>query len=338
MTLDRAAHLRERRSVERSPAVEALPRDHAKRELIAARIDVGAGELLGRHVRGRPHHRADRRGLERCRGRRRRIGSDLDDPREPEVRNARSIVVADQHVLRLEVAMHDPGGVRRGQTAPGVDQHRDDRAPRSSRRREPHTQRRAAHVLHRDVGRAIDRPDLEHVDDIRMRELRHRDRLALQANVAGARAMNLECDVAIERDVARQVHRSHATATEQRRDLVALVDRRSDDAVGIAINLTQRRLSLIRSERERHDGPTALALVEVTVERGARIRSDQSIDQRRQRVVIGAIHDLADQLHRARGDGHRDQRDRRRRCEVADRICNGRVKRVCNDLRQHLAH
>ena len=57
---DVVAELVERLALERALAVERLVERDAEGELIGARVDVAAGELLGRHVRGRAEHGARR--------------------------------------------------------------------------------------------------------------------------------------------------------------------------------------------------------------------------------------------------------------------------------------
>jgi hypothetical protein len=49
--------------------------------------------------------------------------------REPEVGHAHASVAADEHVLRLEVAVHEAGGVRGGEPGARVDEDRERVAP-----------------------------------------------------------------------------------------------------------------------------------------------------------------------------------------------------------------
>ncbi|MFO0636794.1 MAG: hypothetical protein U0168_28520 [Nannocystaceae bacterium] len=112
-------------------AEQALPQRDAEGELIGAVIDREPAPLLGGHVRRRAHDRAGHgqtldhvggRALGRARQRRasgctrrgrlrRQLALDVDAPRESEVEHAHATVVADQHVVGLEVAVHQPDGV-----------------------------------------------------------------------------------------------------------------------------------------------------------------------------------------------------------------------------------
>ena len=77
--------------------------------------------------------------------------------------------------------MDEAGGVRGGEPASG--RRRASRRSRASCAAPCASQPRsvvAADVLHRDVHAIVDGRDLEHVDDVGVRELGHRDGLALQ--------------------------------------------------------------------------------------------------------------------------------------------------------------
>ena len=82
---------------------------------------------------------------------RRRFGRAVvaEPAREPEVGDEHAAVARAQHVVRLEVAMHEAGRVCGGEPAPGGEQ----RAPHVVARRlvlEPRIERRALDELHRD--------------------------------------------------------------------------------------------------------------------------------------------------------------------------------------------
>ncbi len=74
-------------------------------------------DLLRRHVANRPHHRT-RIGVDHARRHIRlcftSVGA-LDQLGESEVKNFDLIVVSDEDVVRLEVTMDDPFGVRCGE-------------------------------------------------------------------------------------------------------------------------------------------------------------------------------------------------------------------------------
>src|SRR5262245_55924201 len=110
--------------------MQRFPRDDTERELIAARVDGVAAELLGSHVRRRAE---DRTGLgHRARGAPDRLlVAACANASETKVRHARATVLADQHVLRLEVAMDETRGVGRREAGAGLQQHVDDLPPAS---------------------------------------------------------------------------------------------------------------------------------------------------------------------------------------------------------------
>jgi hypothetical protein len=208
---------RERREVvgtKRRAAMERLPERRAERVLVRAGIGGPSGVLLGRHVRRRAHHgavlgerhrevgvaaRADRR----CARARRRVGL-VHRAREAEVHHAHAPVVADQHVGRLEVAMHDPLCVRGREASPGGDEHLHDRGPRSRRAAEPVAQGVALHVLHRDEEHAVVDIHVVHGHDVGMRQLGHRLRLSHHPSAAGG-AVALGQTQALHRDLASEL-------------------------------------------------------------------------------------------------------------------------------------
>ena len=141
---DRPAKLVDRTAGERPRAGERLPRRDAERELIRARVRRATVELLRRHVCRRADQRpgagqARRRQrvaaaerLQRVVERHRRIGGDAARARrragtavlrhvarEPEVGVHDPPVALAQHVVRLEVAVHQPRGVGGGEPAAG---------------------------------------------------------------------------------------------------------------------------------------------------------------------------------------------------------------------------
>ena len=113
---------------------------------------------------------------------------------EPEVDQHHAIVVGDEHVVGLEVAVHDAGGVGGHEAERGLLEHRDDLAPRSRPTIQPLPQRHATQPLHHQedtelplaavtgarvvaVGGGAGVVDL---DDVGVPQLRERLRLALQ--------------------------------------------------------------------------------------------------------------------------------------------------------------
>ena len=136
--------------------------------------DGSAAELLGRHVRRRSEQlpgvgqRAVARELFLA-----RLGRGLDRAvgRQPEVDDPHATIGADDHVVRLEVAVHQAGFVRRGESLTGLAKDPEDLGPRSLGPVEPLTQILAGHQLHRDEGVALVLADLVDRDHVGMRQL-----------------------------------------------------------------------------------------------------------------------------------------------------------------------
>ncbi len=118
-----------------------------------------AERLLGGDVVGRAEHAA--------------VGRQavlLERARDPEVGHLGGSLVVDQHVLGLDVAVHDVVGVRAAQGARDLDAvgHglRDLQPPEPA---DPLLQRLAVDVLEDDVGTALVLARVDHVHDVRVR-------------------------------------------------------------------------------------------------------------------------------------------------------------------------
>jgi hypothetical protein len=206
---------------ERAPAVQPFVERDAEAELIGARVGGLGAVLLRRHVGRSSQHRAgvSQRHRERAfLGR--RMGRPLSRHRrvhQPEVDHAHAAVARQEHVVRLEVAVGEPGPVGGLQTAPGLDEHVDHLAPRPARRLQPLAQRAAVVQLHDEEDLVLDGADLVHGDDVGMRQARHRLRLAQEASArllpaqaaARPRTQDLERHLAVEQRIVRDVHDAH---------------------------------------------------------------------------------------------------------------------------------
>jgi hypothetical protein len=227
----RVDELHHRRRRERSAPVDGLEQRDAVAELIGARVHLRGSMLLGCHVRRRPEHGARlRHARAQLRARRRRvllgrivIGM-VPTHREPEVEHHDALGrlrLAHHHVVRLEVAVDEPGGVRRSEAPPDVEECSSDLRPAALRLLEPARERDAVDELHRDVDLALERADLVHRDDVGMRHLGHRLRLANEPRLHLARAIavrvgaqQLERHLAIELWIVRRIDDAHAAAAE----------------------------------------------------------------------------------------------------------------------------
>jgi hypothetical protein len=216
------------RAIGRSP-YSASYSEHAEAELVAARVGRCARRpLLGRHVRGRTDHRAglgQRAGEQIRRRLRARLGVGIVLAAcEPEVGDARAALAVDEHVVELEVAVDDAGGVRGDEPASRAAKQLEHLAPAALLSLEPAPQRLAWHELHREKYATGVRADVVDRDDVRVRQPRHRLRLAQQARLrvdAAAGPHQLDRDVAHELRVGRREHDAHATFADLIRDDVA---------------------------------------------------------------------------------------------------------------------
>ncbi len=224
----RAHLLRDLRDRDRDRVV-ALPRPCAGRELvehdaereqIRARVDLAAGELLGRHVARRSDHRADLRDV--------RI---VEAARDAEIGDHHALRETvdrplDEHVVRLEIAMHDPDRVRGREAFAQLHRDRQQAPPRHRARRELR-ERRALDQLHRQELHARVLADVEHARDVAVLDPPGQAHLAAKPfdRVVGQPvAQDLERDVLAELGVDRRVHAPHAAAAEPAHDAIAVRD------------------------------------------------------------------------------------------------------------------
>ncbi len=158
------------RARERHRAGGQQVQDHAEREQIRPMIGLAVHRRLGRHVR--PLAYDQRLGVLGDRGH-----------RDAEVQQLHRAVVAEDDVVRRDVAMHDrqpvPGKVGR---PVGVMQRLRDLANDEAGLAERHrrlaraqllghfAQVAAVHEFHREVQSAADLADVEHLDDVRVHE------------------------------------------------------------------------------------------------------------------------------------------------------------------------
>ena len=185
-----------------------LVEDDPERVEVGALVDRRAPRLLGREVLRGADDRAD---LGHLRG---------AGPRDAEVGHLDVPVAADDHVVRLDVAVDDVVAVRLGERAEDLAGELD---RRQRRRRaladEQLLQRRPVEVLHRDVVGALRLAAVVDADDVRMAEARGVARLALEpldellvARVA--LVQHLQRDLAAELLVLGQVDVGHAAGAE----------------------------------------------------------------------------------------------------------------------------
>jgi hypothetical protein len=215
----------------RRPLVTERQR-HAEAPLIGAGVGLAPEELLGRHVGRGSRHGAEHRigGQARAHERRRVPAQRVDlraelelqqrpcvvDARDAEVEHEHAAVVAQHHVVGLEVAVHEPLGVGASQARARGLEHREDLCPRALRQGEPPLERDPVDELHHDEREPLDLADLVDLRDVGVGEpghglgLAHEPALTLVAPLPP----QLDGDLAIELLVVRGVHHPRPAAAE----------------------------------------------------------------------------------------------------------------------------
>ena len=223
---------------ERQVAAEHLVQHDPHRVDVRLGADRQAAGLLRREVLGgaddRPH-------LGHLLG--------VGRPGDAEVGHLEPALVGQDHVVRLDVAVHHPlavGGVERGQRLGGVV----DRLGLGQRGAAGDLllERRPVQVLHRDVRRAHGLAAVVDRDDVGMPQAGGRGRLTPEpldeARVAGvAVGQDLDRHLAPERLVGGEVHVGHAARSELALDQVAAVEELADEGEGAHEAATLPRLS-----------------------------------------------------------------------------------------------
>ena len=179
--------------------------------------------------------------------------------RQTEVEHLRLPLLIHEHVVRLEVAVENPRGVRSREPAPGLDVHSDQRAGPPLRLVSPLAQGRAAHVLHRDEHVVAERADVVDGDDVRVRHLRHRLRLAEEARArlsrgdAGRclRAEHFDGDATFELAVEREIDDPHPAVPDVLQDDVP-AERRAGDKLAARRRFPSARPLTVRQRSLGH--------------------------------------------------------------------------------------
>ena len=164
---DRGHHLDTGGAFERRFPAEALVQHQPEAEDIATRIHHFAAHLLRRHVAGRAHHgsgRCARHPL--CLVASRHGGGDLFG--QPEIEYLGAPIARHHDVFGLDVAMHDPGRMRRCQCVRHLPSQFDHAALRQRATLDPLAQGFAFDELDDDVDEPILRARIVHREDVRV--------------------------------------------------------------------------------------------------------------------------------------------------------------------------
>jgi hypothetical protein len=127
-------------------------------------------------------------------------------------------VARQQHVVRLDVAVHHPARVRHGERAGHVAQNADGVHHRQRPARETCSQRLPFNEGHEEVRQPIELAGIEHRDDERMLQRCRRTDFAPKALEAHSRcqlrAEHLDGDAAVEPPIVGHIHPRHTPAHE----------------------------------------------------------------------------------------------------------------------------
>ena len=220
--------LRVRRAVEWLLAREHLVGEHAERILVREACDLLVVALLGTHVV---------RSADRGPGRRQVLLLLLLHLGDTEVGHDRPAVLVDHDVRRFDVPVNDMLLVSVGERAGDLrEDHLRHGQIDATLLRDHGLERAALDELHDEVDhrlRLFDRVDL---DDVRVAQARGRLRLALEARYHARarhelRQHGLDRDLAVQREVEREIHGRHATTAELPIDVV-FPERRLSEQLG----------------------------------------------------------------------------------------------------------
>jgi len=199
---------------ERDQSREHLVGDGRQRVAIGCGPDLVAGHLLGRHVG---------RGAGRDAGQRRQRGA-LEQLRQAEVGQYQGLVLLEQHVGGLHIAVHDSLRVRVVEAGGDAAQESQCRAPRKKPVAQSAGEVSPWDVLNDHVRRPLVLAEIEDVEDVRMSHPRNRLRFVPESrDRVGVRRdgmHDLDCTGARELGVVGTVDSAHRTLANELQDLV----------------------------------------------------------------------------------------------------------------------
>ena len=213
--------LRHGAAPERIAAGEHFVEHRAEGEDVRPVIDRLAAHLFGRHVAGRTDHRAWSRGGRAVPNRRRVVGQACN----AEVENLDATVAGHEHILGLEIPVHDAFVVDDGEAAGDSCRVLERLARRHRAGLHRLAQVATVQQLEHDVrARALDAGIVDG-DDVRVAERSRRQHFLLKAPEPVGRIGNrlgedLDRDIAMQASVGSAVHLAHAPGAEQALDLV----------------------------------------------------------------------------------------------------------------------
>jgi hypothetical protein len=227
---DRVQRLDGRLARKRPRARQHLVEHDAEREQIRATIHLLAANLFRGHVPGGAEDDASRgrfRGRDRGRGAGvlRTCGPGVLELCEAEVQDLHLAIGQQEDVCGLEVAVRDALAVRGREPARDADRDLHRLAHGQRPLAQPIGERLAVEEFRDDEERVGVEADVEEGEDIRMRERRHRARLAFEAGPAirvpgDVGRQHLQRDVPAQARVARPVYLPHSARPERPGDFI----------------------------------------------------------------------------------------------------------------------
>ncbi len=189
---------------------------------VGSRVDLLAARLLGSDVVARPDD-----------GARLRHALNVDGTGDAEVRDLGLALLREEHVLRLDVAVHEPALVREVQRAGDLQPVTKRLVDRQRPVRQEALEIFALDVLEDDVLAAVFLAPVDDRDDVGMGQLRNGARLApetLDVVLVGAVVLvqHLDGDGALEQPVVRPEDVGHAPRAHELVQLVTARDQLSD--------------------------------------------------------------------------------------------------------------
>ena len=149
------------------------------------------------------------------------LRSGFDLPGQPKIRDANAAVAPDHHVVRLEVAVDQPSGVRGTEAPRRRGEHRQDLRPTAGPFAKPGGQRLPVDELHRDEHAVLVSPAVVNDDHIRVGQARDGLRLAQQpaarpmTSAFAVRVQQLERYFPVQLAVVGRVHLAHSSPADQ---------------------------------------------------------------------------------------------------------------------------
>ena len=203
-------------------AREQLVEHDAEGVDVGSLVDLLALRLLGGDVVARPED-----------GARLRHALNVDGTRDAEVRDLGLALLGEEHVLRLDVSVHEPALVREVQRAGDLQPVAERLVDRQRAVREEALEVLALDVLEDDVLAAVFLAAVDDRDDVGMGQLRDRARLApeaLDVVLVGAVLLvqDLDGDGALEQPVVRTEDVGHASRAHELVQLVTARDQLTD--------------------------------------------------------------------------------------------------------------